>query len=143
MYIRTSLTSTDHLRWSQQCAGAWTAERTILDNNNYTNYCTPANIGAAATSHDHWGDFLWPAAIELGRTGTGNYIDFHYSGTDADYTSRIIEVGSGVISVNGTFFGKANSDITIAGPVYIPNGTMYGTSFPSSASEHRLFFKLI
>ena len=34
-------------------SGTWQAWRRILDSSNYTSYCTPANIGAAAASHTH------------------------------------------------------------------------------------------
>ena len=33
--------------------GTWQAWRKILDSSNYTSYCTPANIGAATSSHTH------------------------------------------------------------------------------------------
>ena len=42
-------------------------------------------------------------AIEFGGAGTGEggLIDFHWGGTTADYTSRIIESSSGILTVNG------------------------------------------
>lgn len=36
-----------------QSAGTWQSWKTVLDSSNYKTYCTPANIGAAATSHTH------------------------------------------------------------------------------------------
>lgn len=33
--------------------GTWQSWRRILDESNYKSYCTPANIGAAASSHTH------------------------------------------------------------------------------------------
>jgi len=33
--------------------GTWQAWRKVLDSSNYKTYCTPANIGAAASSHTH------------------------------------------------------------------------------------------
>jgi hypothetical protein len=45
-----------------------------------------------------------PLFIEMfpGATvGHGGYIDFHYNSDTADYTSRIIESSSGVLTING------------------------------------------
>lgn len=55
------------------------------------------------SSHNHLNQSLNPAAIELiGATSHGGYIDFHYGGSQSDYTSRIIEDSSGVVSLNGS-----------------------------------------
>ncbi len=45
-----------------------------------------------------------PGFIEMnpGSVGHGGYIDFHYNGSTADYTSRIIEDSSGSINVPNT-----------------------------------------
>lgn len=45
-----------------------------------------------------------PGFIELnpGSAGHGGYIDFHYNGSSADYTSRIIEDSSGSLNVPNT-----------------------------------------
>lgn len=54
MYLRTALTGDSSLVWNKQIsASSWTGERILLDNNNYKTYITPANIGAAASSHTH------------------------------------------------------------------------------------------
>lgn len=48
---------------------------------------------------------LNPASIELfpsSSAGHGGFIDFHYNGSSADYTSRIIESGSGILTINGS-----------------------------------------
>lgn len=79
-----------------------------------TNYVDSLNVGnvdyalkdsgAARTDHDHMGKTINPAGIELfpGTTaGHGGYIDFHYKNSNADYTSRIIEVPSGYVTLNG------------------------------------------
>ena len=45
-----------------------------------------------------------PGYIEMmpgSSAGHGGYIDFHYNSNSADYTSRIIESGSGTLTVNG------------------------------------------
>ena len=45
--------STGQLAVRSKKNGTWQSWRKILDSNNYTSYCTPANIGAAASSHTH------------------------------------------------------------------------------------------
>ena len=57
--------------------------------------------------------------IELGHNmsdalgGYGGYIDFHYNGSDSDYTSRIIETAAGKIRVDG--------DLSVTGAVSVGN----------------------
>lgn len=41
------------LAWRQRRSGNYYGWYRILDSNNYKTYCTPANIGAAASSHTH------------------------------------------------------------------------------------------
>lgn len=56
------------------------------------------------SAHVHTGDTLCPVRIEFSTgssAGYGGYIDFHFNGSTADYTSRIIESASGTISING------------------------------------------
>ena len=53
-------------------------------------------------SHYHNGDVLNPPVIELTpntSANNGGYVDFHWNGSSADYTSRIIESASGVLSL--------------------------------------------
>lgn len=45
--------------------------------------------------------------------GDGGYIDFHFGGSTADYTSRIIELESGVLSVTGGL--SINNKLSVAG----------------------------
>ncbi len=45
--------------------------------------------------------------------GDGGYIDFHFGGSTADYTSRIIELSSGVLSVTGGL--SINDKLSVAG----------------------------
>lgn len=56
---------------------------------------------------------IWPQYLELGTgaSGHGGYVDFHYNGSSADNTSRIIEESEGTISVNGARFPKSRVDI--------------------------------
>ena len=44
---------TNGLAWRQRRSGNYYGWYRILDSNNYKTYCTPANIGAAASSHTH------------------------------------------------------------------------------------------
>lgn len=54
-------------------------------------------------AHNHDNGSLNPASIELkGASSHGGYIDFHYGGSSADYTSRIIESSSGIVTLNGS-----------------------------------------
>ena len=54
MYLRTALTTDNNLAWNKQIsASSWIGERILLDSNNYKTYVTPANIGAAPSSHNH------------------------------------------------------------------------------------------
>lgn len=77
--------------------------------NHDTRYYTESEMdtklsGKSDTSHDHMGQTINPAGIELfpGTTaGHGGYIDFHYKNNNADFTSRIIEVPSGYVQLNG------------------------------------------
>ena len=41
------------MKWRQGRNSTWLDWKTLLDSNNYTTYCTPANIGAAPSSHTH------------------------------------------------------------------------------------------
>lgn len=63
-----------------------------------------SNIGGAESSHNHSGQSISPAAIELfpgASAGNGGYIDFHYDNNAADFTSRIMEIPSGYVTLNG------------------------------------------
>jgi hypothetical protein len=56
------------------------------------------------STHTH--DYLpkSPGYIEMfpgSSAGHGGYIDFHYNSNSSDYTSRIIESGSGTLTING------------------------------------------
>ena len=62
-----------------------------------------SNIGGAESSHNHSGQSISPAAIELfpgAAAGNGGYIDFHYNDDSADYTSRLIEIPKGTVRYN-------------------------------------------
>lgn len=66
-----------------------------------------------------------PTSIELNQNGSlsgyGGFIDFHYNGSSADYTSRIIEGPSGKL----TFYAPngISSDGTITAPAFSGNGS--------------------
>jgi hypothetical protein len=70
-------------------AGSWS--KVVLEGDSPTF----GGVYAGATSYN-------PTGIEfLGTAGHGHggHLDFHYSGSAADYTSRIIEEGSGVLAL--------------------------------------------
>ena len=77
---------------------------------------TPANIGAMPSN---------PASIELSPTSQshGGFIDFHFAGSSADYTSRIIESASGTLSIPGA--------LALGSPLGIPSG---GTGATTAAA---------
>lgn len=153
---------------------ATAAEVNVLDGITATvtelNYCdgvtsniqTQLNGKAATHSHPYMSSS--PVSIELNSTGSlsgyGGFIDFHYNGNTADYTSRIIENASGQLAINGvtitsgkvvtatTFVGSLNGNATsatkatqdgngnvIAG-TYLPlsGGTLTGNLAVGSAS---------
>ena len=66
---------------------------------------TTASTAYATSSHDHNKGTVKPNCIEFNPTSNtaahGGFIDFHYNQSTADYTSRIIEQTSGVLSVVG------------------------------------------
>ncbi len=76
-------------------AGTWSygAWKKVVKSEDLSSY--------APKSHNHDNEGLSPRAIELkGASGHGGYIDFHYGGSTADYTTRLIEVGAGVLTIN-------------------------------------------
>lgn len=82
------------------------ADDALVSENAAAGHAEAARVAAnTAMSQDHkWGR-IFPSSIELtpiaGST-IGGYIDFHYGGTETDYTSRIVETTHGVIDVFGT-----------------------------------------
>lgn len=101
---------------------ATTAELNYVDGVT-SNIQTQLN-GKASTTHAHDMKELEGFFIELNNKGTkgtghGGYLDFHYDGSGADYTSRIIESANGTLSVNGV--KCASSGVTCAS-VNINNG---------------------
>jgi hypothetical protein len=46
-------------------------------------------------------------------SGYGGFIDFHYSGSSADYTSRIIEDASGRVSINSVLYAQYGGNVGI------------------------------
>ena len=69
-------------------------------------YSSTANYAKAVAAHEHstldgldWIEFRPPS-----NAGHGGYLDFHFNGTTGDYTSRIIEMPSGEITINNTRF---------------------------------------
>lgn len=91
-------------------------------------------------------------SIELGRflSSTdrhGGYLDFHFNGSTADYTSRLIESESGVIRDEGSFitsgYLQSLGGIWLSGGGLFVNPAVYGTSLPAAGTVGRVFFKKV
>ncbi len=87
-----------------------------------TNTWRPLGTGAtdaAAGNHNHDGRYLKTdlVSIELNTDGSlsgyGGFIDFHFNGSQADYTSRIIEDASGKLNLNQVVFVNYNGYVGI------------------------------
>lgn len=106
---------------------------------------------------EEWEQIVLPSTslygLELGKTlpstaAHGGYIDFHFNGSTADYTSRIIESQSGRLGVYGNFdvsgWIQCSNGLWIAGGgLYASNNnsSIYGTALPSAGIKGRIFFK--
>lgn len=96
---------------------------------------------------------LSPNGIEMGKSlpstaAHGGYIDFHYNGSTADYTSRLWESDSGTVQTKGnmdvTGWVQCSNGLWIArGGFYASNNNdmVYGTSLPTAGNKGRIFFK--
>ena len=86
-----------------------------------------------------------PGFIEMNPgdgAGHGGYIDFHYNGSSADYTSRIIEDVSGSLNVAGTFNVNGSQVLTQASKAvssYTSNGEAGRTIKIDGAYGHLIF----
>ena len=90
--------------------------------------------------------------IELGQnlsssSGFGGYIDFHFNGSTADYTSRLIEADNGVIRDNGSFvttgYLQSFGGFWVSGRGFFVNSDVHGTSLPAAGTAGRVFFKKV
>jgi hypothetical protein len=106
---------------------------------------------------ENWEQIVLPSTslygLELGESlpstaAHGGYIDFHFNGSTADYTSRIIESQSGKLGVYGNFdvsgWIQCSNGLWIAGGgLYASNNnsSIYGTALPSAGTKGRIFFK--
>jgi hypothetical protein len=63
------------------------------------------------------GSMMGVTSIEMNSDGAlsgyGGFIDFHYSGSSADYTSRIIEDASGRVSINSVLYAQYGGNVGI------------------------------
>lgn len=93
-----------------------------------------------------------PNTIELGTQLTaafsnGGIIDFHYQGSTANYTSRIMEVEKGVIKNDGNFYTtgylQSFGGIWVSGRGFFVNSDVHGTSLPAAGTAGRVFFKKV
>lgn len=94
--------------------GAVSAVNSHAGNTQNPHGVTLSQIGAAADGHNHAYEVINPVAVELttgAGAGHGGYIDFHFSGSTEDHTSRIIEEASGALRMdasNGVKVGASN-----------------------------------
>lgn len=96
---------------------------------------TPANIGAMPVS---------PASIELipaSGTTNGGFIDFHYGGSSADYTTRLMENSDGVLSIktaaDNAYYPIVSTKDAIQKALYNTNTTGI-TSYPTEQGLYRV-----
>ena len=103
-----------------------------------------------------------PYSIELNANGEsashGGYIDFHYGG-GGDYTSRIIESSSGVVTLNGSEIrtgtvemknggtgasdGATGLNNLFAAGATVLSSHQYGGSLPDAGTVGRVFLKKV
>lgn len=79
---------------------SWGAWQTILDSGNYKTYCTPANIGAATSSHTH----SYAGSSSAGGSATS---------TVKLATARTIGLGTGATGTATSFDGTGNITIPV------------------------------
>lgn len=129
--------------WSQPFAN----NSTIPIANGGTGATTAAEALAALGGMSQRSD-----GIELGQnlnssSNFGGYIDFHFNGSTADYTSRLIESESGVIRDEGSFvtagYIQSFGGLWVSGRGFFVNSDVYGTSLPAAGTAGRVFFKKV
>lgn len=126
--------TTTNIAYRNRYAGTWGAWNTVLTSANYKTYCTPANIGAALSSHTH-------SYLPLGGgtlTGTLNtqlinvnsaieisaptpYIDFHFNKSTTDYSARIISDAANKLSIHAESGVSISNGIILTGILQTTN----------------------
>lgn len=81
-----------------------TASYPILDSSNIGNYCV------LKTGGTYIGSVSFSGGVEVYYTTP--YIDFHFNNSSVDYTTRLIENSSGILSVIGGFTVSKNLSVT-------------------------------
>lgn len=85
------------------------------------------------------GSIIGYNGIEIYGNGTP-YIDFHFNNdTTADYTSRIRESESGVLSLNGVKC-QTGGNLSFNGMLLL-SSAQYGNTLPTAGNKGRIFFK--
>ena len=75
----------------------------------------------------------------------GGYIDFHYAGSSADYTSRIIESSSGNLNINCTSVtsptpATSDNSTKIATTAYINNKLQVVSELPANPDPNVFYY---
>ena len=109
--------------------------------------------GKALSGHTHYSQGIEPTNIELNTDGRldgyGGFIDFHFNGSQEDYTSRIIENDSGylrIFSPNGfQIIGTAGTYMTAnsLGSVWFSNlcvDNNFGDTLPEAKGWGQIYF---
>lgn len=121
----------------------------LLQGNGY--WVAPNTTGAGSTSGyllskaerdslgalTHWGKSVLELTPDP-NSGHGGAIDFHFNGSTRDYTSRIIELESGKISIRGAFDVSGSStvkSVTATGAVTV-NGILKAQSAHNAENGH-------
>lgn len=114
------------MKWRQGRNSTWLDWKTLLDSNNYTTYCTPANIGAAPSSHTHTKSQI----TDFAHTHTRSDItDFAHNHDDRYYTES---------EVNNLLANKSNTNHTHS--YIVTQGDNRSTATKPSDYNNRITF---
>ena len=105
-----------------------TVSKTAWGQTYWTSGGVPTNVSGSIDAGGNGGVISSFHSIELNNYGTlsgyGGFIDFHYNGSSADYTLRIIEENSGLLALRspytlGLLVGGNNGDYVQIGQIRI------------------------
>ena len=106
-------------------SGTWQSWRKVLDSSNYTSYCTPANIGAAATSHTHsyagsssaGGSATSAVKLDTSSAGSATQPVYFSGGKPVACTSTFGTTLTSTLSAGSTSLVFSNSVITTSSTI--------------------------